>query len=245
MKKSLQLLFLVLGMLLLTGCATVHDQIVINPEGKVLRDIEIKMDLTEENKLSTSLAHEEIYKRAEAEGSKVTYKDTEDGKAIYNLRKELDSVDLNIITIPYHQPQEVDSQNMVKPELLTITKDQGLFKSSYKAKSLFKIPELAEYEDLDYTLSIHLPTQVSGKTNAIGTPADNVMVWKPNKENQIDVQFDVGSINILYIVYSIALALFVVLLITYLIIRKKERNKQTRIHRRIPTRQYSHQRHSR
>ena len=71
------------------------------------------------------------------------------------------------------------------------------------------------------------------------------MVWKPNKENQIDVQFDVGSINILYIVYSIALAVFVVLLITYLIIRKKERNKQTRIHRRIPTRQYSHQRHSR
>lgn len=245
MKKSLQLLLLIVGMVLLTGCATVNDQIVINSEGKVLRDVKITMDLTEENKLSASLAHDEIYNRAEAEGYQVTYSDTEDGKAVYNLRKVLDSVDSNSITIPYHKQQDSDSQNIVKPELLTIKKNQGLFKSTFNAASKFKIPELAEYEGVDYTLSIHLPTKVAGKTNAIGTPAENVMVWKPNDNNNIDVQFDVGSTNILYIIWAIALVVLVIVLIAYLIIRKKEKEEQTRIHRRIPTRQYSHQRHSR
>lgn len=250
MKKSLQLLIFVIGVLLLTGCATVQDRIVINSEGKVLRDVQIEFDVTEENKISTALAQEEIEKRAAEEGYQLKIDDTVEGKIKYNLIKSLDSVDPNTVTIPYLN--EVTGEEGTKnSQLLTITKEQGLFKSNFSANSQFEISELAMYDGVDYTLSVYLPsTKLNGQTNAIDIMTNEKnknqqLVWKTNEAHAIDVQFDVSKLNILYIVWFAGIALLLIISGIYFILRKKEKELETTIHRRIPTRQYSQQRHSR
>lgn len=244
------MLLLLVGVLLLTGCATVHDRIVINSEGNVLRDIQIEFDVTEENKMTVALAQEEIQKRADAEGYQVKLDDTVEGKLKYNLIKPLDSVDPKTVTIPYHKPAE-NEETVTEPQLLTITKEQGLFNSKFNANSQFVIPELAMYEGLDYTLTVYLPsTKLDGQTNAIDIVKNEKnknqqLVWKANADNAVDVQFEVSSLNVFYIVWAASIALLLIVLVLYLILRKKEKEEENRIHRRIPTRQYSHQRHSR
>ncbi|MEX3623713.1 hypothetical protein [Viridibacillus arvi] len=230
MKKSIKLLFFVLGIMILTGCAKVEDHVLIKADGKVLRDIVITVDKLDKSysNLSASLANNEIYKQAEEQGYKATFEEQED-KLIYHLRKEIETADANNFTITYN-----NSKND-KKELFTITKKENLFKTEYVANSKFQISALKDLEKIDYSLYIHFPTNVKGDTNANKEIGKNVLVWQSENDkvkHKLNINFDVSSLKILNIICIIGSIIFVLLTIAYIIVRKKE--QEIKEERRIP-----------
>lgn len=233
-------MLLTTGILLLGGCASVTDNIVINSNGEVLRDIEIVVE-ENDNTIGAALAHDEIYKQGEEQGFEVDYNELENGQSVYHLRKVLENVDPNNISISYHQALfDKNSQNMVKPEVLTITKKENVFKKQYITDSNFKVTALEQLEDVDYKLKLHLPIDPNNGENNASEKDGNTLTWKANKDHVVDAKFDITSFKLMAIL-SIGVGALLVLNLLCLGALRLLRGKETEdelIHRRLPKSQY-------
>jgi hypothetical protein len=217
---------------MLAGCATVDDHLIINEEGKILREIVITIDKTDKNysEEAEQIAIEKIKSEFE---EKLGYKYDEkniisEGKKVIRLIKPIESIDKNNTSVQLFGDDETN--------MFTISKKEGFFSTHYIANNTIDTSFLKDVEGLvDYQLNIHFPSKVNGVHNAQHVANNGkTLSWKADENQEITLKFDASLYNYGHIYLVVGPVVLVLILIFYFY-RKKNQPVQNK--RRIPVKE--------
>lgn len=230
MKKSFQLLFfLITSLIILSGCSKIQDHVVIKEDGNIVREMVITIDKTDENysEEAEKIALEKIKSEAEEQGYKYKEEDIiSEGKKVIRISKLLEPADINNASIVLFEDEKKSS--------FTISKNEGFFTTNYITDGKIKVPTFKQGDKdlLTYQLNVHFPSKVSGEHNAGNVAEDKkTLSWKPDKNEEIIIQYDVSSYNFGNI-YLVVGPVLVILLVAFYYYRKKNSPSVNR--RRVP-----------
>jgi hypothetical protein len=231
--KRIAYLFMLVMILVLVGCTRVDDHIIVNEDGRALREIIVTVDKTDPkfSKLNAGITIRKAEKLFKDKGYHVER--IEDDEKVIKLRftKKIEGVDKDYLSILFNEENEQPTDN----EVLTVSKVRNFFFATYKSKNDVSLEYLkTEFGEngIDYRLYITFPEKVHGKHNAVVMKDGKTLAWKLPLGKEQQISLDIYTINYSHIMMVGIPIVGILFIALYLIITNKEKNPP--VQRRIP-----------